>query len=105
METAKKSNDNYVRYIDFVADVAANCQIKTEVSIADLAAIYARLIQAARRLEVEMTKAADLELQEVKPAITMAVTSAALDLAARVTRHFYVEQDNNAADGAGLEEE
>ena len=63
------------------------------------------MVQAARWLEVWITKKADLELQEVKPAITMAVTSAALDLAARATRHYYVEQDYNAAVAAGLEDE
>ena len=103
METAKNNKNDYVRYIDFVIDVASDCQIKTEVSLADLAAIYARLIQAARRLEVEITRTADLELQEVKPAVTMEVTEAALDLAARAARHYYVEQDYNAAESAGLE--
>ena len=102
METAKNIK-NYSKYIDSVLDVVTDYQVHTIANLADLAEIYARLIQAARRLEAEMTRAADLELQEVKPAVTMSVTDAALDLAARVTRHYYVEQDYSAAESAGLE--
>ncbi|MBR2084673.1 MAG: hypothetical protein IJ879_08750 [Muribaculaceae bacterium] len=104
METAKISKD-FSKYIDTVVDAIMEYRERNTTDLAEMSAVYVRMVQAARWLEVWITKQADQELQEVKPAITMAVTSAALDLAARATRHYYVEQDYNAAAAAGLEDE
>ncbi len=100
---------DFSKYIDSMLDAmmsrVEDIQGRKIANLADIAAIYAHLVQAARRLEMEMTKAADLELQEVEPVVTMDVTVAALDLAARVTRHYFVDVEYNAADGAGMEDE
>ena len=108
METAKKYKEiekGFYKYFDTVLDAMVEYRDRNKTDLADLAAVYARMVQAARWLETYLTKAADLELQEVKPAITMSITDAALDLAARVTRHYYIEQDFNAAGAAGLNDE
>ena len=108
METAK-SNKNLSLYVDSMLDAMMSriddYQGHKIASLADLTTIYAFLVQSARRLELAITKAADLELQEVKPVVTNEVADAALNLAARATRHYFVDVEYNAADGAGLEDE
>lgn len=104
METAKKDK-GFDKYFDTVVDAMVEYSYRNHTSLADMATLYARMVQTARRIEDAMTKAADLDLLEVKPAITSAVEDAALDLAASATRHYYVEQDFNAADSAGLGDE
>lgn len=108
METAKKYKEiekGFYKYFDTVLDVMVEYRDRNKTDLADLAAVYARMVQAARWLETYLTRAADLELQEVKPAITFAVADTALTLAARVTRHYYIEQDLIAAGAAGLNDE
>ena len=89
------------KYIDSMIDAMAG----TVTNLGDVATIYAHMVQAAQRLERELMTAGDLELQEVKPVITTEVADAALNLAARTMRHYFVEVEYNAADGAGLEDE
>ena len=89
------------KYIDSMIDAMTG----TVSTLGDVATVYAHMVQAAHRLEREMMTAGDLELQEVKPVVTTEVADAALNLAARATRHYFVEVEYNAADGAGLEDE